>query len=227
MAIANSTCRLNHVVTGFKWKRVNYTEKFKHNIQQWFDRSLPQTTKQPFNLLLFFLRMGHSQPLFLCFCLFYFNAQLVDKILLMLGFDPRVSGVRSDRSTNWATTTARNLTFICNYFAAEHLKTILHQIFLSWLPQGQNFFLTFMIFSSSSLEPWALREFQATTSICRNVKIMHFLCRNISFGCGASRAYRTFLLKGGRRRLEGSTCFNRNSFCPSSRYPIFARNAAL
>ena len=129
MAIANSTCRLNHVVTGFKWKRVNYTEKFKHNIQQWFDRSLPQTTKQPFNLLLFFLRMGHSQPLFLCFCLFYFNAQLVDKILLMLGFEPRVSGVRSDRSTNWATTTARNLTFICNYFAAEHLKTILHQIF--------------------------------------------------------------------------------------------------
>ena len=44
--------------------------------------------------------MGHSQALFLYFCLFYFNVQLVDKSLPMLGFEPRISAVGSDRSTN-------------------------------------------------------------------------------------------------------------------------------
>ena len=32
--------------------------------------------------------------------------QLVDKILPMLGFEPQISGVGSDRSINWATTSA-------------------------------------------------------------------------------------------------------------------------
>ena len=44
--------------------------------------------------------MGHSRPLFLYFQLFYLNVQLVDKILPMLGFEPLISGVGSDRSTN-------------------------------------------------------------------------------------------------------------------------------
>ena len=34
---------------------------------------------------------------------------VVDEILPMRGFEPRISGVRSDHSTNWATTTAHLL----------------------------------------------------------------------------------------------------------------------
>ena len=51
--------------------------------------------------------MGNSRPLFLYFHLFFLNVQLVDKIVLTLGFEPRISDVRSDRSTNWAITTAQ------------------------------------------------------------------------------------------------------------------------
>ena len=58
---------------------------------------------------LFFL-MGHSRPLF--YSIFTFSIlQLVDKILPVSGFKPRISGVGSDRSTNWATTTAQD--FYC------------------------------------------------------------------------------------------------------------------
>ena len=56
--------------------------------------------------------MGHSRPLFRYFRLF--NTQLtVNKCsmykinLPMTGFKPRTSGIGSDHSTNWATTTAR------------------------------------------------------------------------------------------------------------------------
>ena len=42
---------------------------------------------------------------FFYFCLFYFYVQLVDNILLMLGFKLSISGVGSYRSTNWTTTT--------------------------------------------------------------------------------------------------------------------------
>ena len=52
--------------------------------------------------------MGHSRPLFLYFRLFNFNVQLVDKVCRC--WDSRISGVGSDRSTNWATTTAQELT---------------------------------------------------------------------------------------------------------------------
>ena len=55
----------------------------------------------------YFFKMGHSQPLFLNFHLFYFNVQLVDKILPMLGFKLPISGVGSDYSINWVTTTAQ------------------------------------------------------------------------------------------------------------------------
>ena len=47
-----------------------------------------------------FLKMGHSWRLFLYFCLFYLNVQLIDKILPMLGFEPRITGIGSDRTTN-------------------------------------------------------------------------------------------------------------------------------
>ena len=44
--------------------------------------------------------MGHSRPLFLYFRLVNLNAQLVDKILPMLGFELQISGIGSERSTN-------------------------------------------------------------------------------------------------------------------------------
>ena len=44
---------------------------------------------------------------FLYFCFFYLNGRLVGKILPLLGFEPRIYDVRSDWSTNWATTTAQ------------------------------------------------------------------------------------------------------------------------
>ena len=55
-----------------------------------------------FKIIFFFLLIGLSLPLFLYFCLIYI-IQLTDKVLPMLGFELRISGVRSDRS---ATTTA-------------------------------------------------------------------------------------------------------------------------
>ena len=51
--------------------------------------------------------MGHSRSLFLYFCLFYLNVQLVDKNLPMLGFEPQISAKGNYHSTNWATTTAQ------------------------------------------------------------------------------------------------------------------------
>ena len=55
--------------------------------------------------------MGHSRPLFIYFCLFntvdikQVNKQMFNKILPIIGVEPRISGIESDRSTNWATTT--------------------------------------------------------------------------------------------------------------------------
>ena len=54
--------------------------------------------------LKFFLKMGH-------FFIFVFSIQLTAsiqyKFLPMTGFAPWTSGIGSDRSTNWATTTAQ------------------------------------------------------------------------------------------------------------------------
>ena len=48
--------------------------------------------------------MGRSRPLFLYFCLFcILIVKLVDKILPMTGFELRISGVGSDRSTTTTT----------------------------------------------------------------------------------------------------------------------------
>ena len=52
--------------------------------------------------------MGQSQPLFLYFRLFNTvdSKNVQYKFLPMTGFEPQTSGVGSDRSTYWATTTA-------------------------------------------------------------------------------------------------------------------------
>ena len=70
-------------------------------VSSWFRAKL--------DLALALKKMGCSQPLFLYFCVFSI-VQLVDKILLMSGFEPQISGVGSNRSTNWATTTPRSCT---------------------------------------------------------------------------------------------------------------------
>ena len=52
-----------------------------------------------------FFKMGLSRLLFLYFRLFNMK-QSTDEFLLMVGFEPRISGVGSDRSANCVTTTA-------------------------------------------------------------------------------------------------------------------------
>ena len=50
--------------------------------------------------IFFFLKkVGHSRPLFI-------YKQMFNKILPMSGVEPQTSGIESDRSTNWATTTS-------------------------------------------------------------------------------------------------------------------------
>ena len=58
-----------------------------------------------------FLKYGPFPASF--FFIFAFSiliVQLVDKILRLTGFEPRIAGVGSNRSTNWATTIAQPLT---------------------------------------------------------------------------------------------------------------------
>ena len=68
--------------------------------------------------------MDLSRPLFLHFCLFC-NLQLIDTFLLMLGFQPQISGFGCDRSANCATTTAK-VGFIllsqCSGFKSQHSR---------------------------------------------------------------------------------------------------------
>ena len=61
----------------------------------------------------YFLKMGLSRPLLLYFRIF----NIVDsnwsiKFLPMTGFEPRTSGIKSDHSTNWATTTSQILGYL-------------------------------------------------------------------------------------------------------------------
>ena len=81
--------------------------------------------------------MGHSLPLFLYFRLFnkvdrkQINVQ--NKSLSMTGFEPRTSGDGSNRSTNWATTTAHHrllFQFIFSLFK-QHYKV--YNKYIDWL----------------------------------------------------------------------------------------------
>ena len=60
-----------------------------------------------------FFKMGHSRPLFLYFRLFntqltVYKCSICKFFLPMTGFEPRTSCIGSNRSTNWATTTAHS-----------------------------------------------------------------------------------------------------------------------
>ena len=78
---------------------------------RWFISLCPAISSLINNLSAFFKKMGLSRPLFLYFRLFntvdskMFNINF----LPMTGFEPRTSEIGSDRSTNWATTTAHLL----------------------------------------------------------------------------------------------------------------------
>ena len=63
---------------------------------------------------LFLKKVGHSQPLFTYFRLFNTvdNKQMFNKILPMTGVEPWTSGIESDSSTNWATTTSLIVHFL-------------------------------------------------------------------------------------------------------------------
>ena len=61
----------------------------------------------------YFFKVGHSRPLFIYFCLFNTvdNKQMFNKIFPKTRVEPRTSGIESNCSTNWATTTSQNLLF--------------------------------------------------------------------------------------------------------------------
>ena len=94
-----------------------------------------QSLKKDSHSFHLFLKMGHSRPLFLYFRLFnavnskQINVQ--DKSLPMTGFEPETSDFGSDRSTNWATTTAQS--FVPSFYhntiwhstGADNLSNIL------------------------------------------------------------------------------------------------------
>ena len=61
-----------------------------------------------------FFKLGLSRTLFIYFHLFNTveSKQMFYKSLPITGFEPRISGVGGDRSTNWAITAARDGTFL-------------------------------------------------------------------------------------------------------------------
>ena len=80
-------------------------------------------------------KLGHSRPLFLYFRLF--NAvdskqiNVRDKSLPMTGFESQTSDIGSDRSTNWATTTAPNWwNFVNSKYFPFGLLVFKHSIIL-------------------------------------------------------------------------------------------------
>ena len=60
-------------------------------------------------LVQFNFKKRQSRILFLYFSILYTNVQLVHWILLMAGFELQISGVGSNRFTNWATTTTHSI----------------------------------------------------------------------------------------------------------------------
>ena len=101
------------------WKSLSDVECARRNRARWLGRLSPShrsfvtlkkgasdragTCSQYF----FLKKVGHPRPLFLYFRLF--NTHMFLQFLPMTGFKQRTSGIGSNRSTNWATTTAVNV----------------------------------------------------------------------------------------------------------------------
>ena len=87
--------------------------KIKQIIKRWTNTKLPKKYFSCANILLNVFFLKWSIPGLFSF-IFVFsihswqqtNVQYINKYLPMTGFEPRTSGIGSDCSTNWATTTA-------------------------------------------------------------------------------------------------------------------------
>ena len=92
-------------VNQYVWERNNrwWWRWSYFDFPEWIDNKIA------FWVLLTFLFLNrHSRPLFSLFPCFQYTVDSkqifnVNKFLPMTGFEPRTSGVGSDRSTNWAT----------------------------------------------------------------------------------------------------------------------------
>ena len=64
--------------------------------------------KSSSQLVFYYLKMGHSRPLYFLFSVFsiQLTVNVQHKFLPLTGFEPRNSGIGSDHSTNLAKTTA-------------------------------------------------------------------------------------------------------------------------
>ena len=86
----------------------------------------------------FFKKVGHSRPLFIYFRLFNTvdNKQMLNKILPMTVVEPRTSGIESDCSTSWATTTSQRFLIIQIWREKSYqgcsLTAILHCAIYVW-----------------------------------------------------------------------------------------------
>ena len=75
---------------------------------------------------IFLKKMSHSRPYFLYFRLFNTveSKQFSIRISPMTGFEPQTSGIRSNHSTNWATTTAQVVLFVAFRSLIRFVKSI-------------------------------------------------------------------------------------------------------
>ena len=74
-------------------------------------RALNSSSGRPMSQKYFFLKLGHSRPLFsFIFVFSTVNSRYVHyKILPITGFEPQTPGIGSDHSANLASTTAKNI----------------------------------------------------------------------------------------------------------------------
>ena len=96
---------------------------------------------------------------------------MLNKILPMTGVEPRTSGIESDRSTNWATTTSHSQKFCLvpnSYLSSTNTKFNFHNLFLSFthkpsttISNNPSFSLTHSFYIKRSI-PFLLHKFNRT-----------------------------------------------------------------
>ena len=136
------------------------------------------------NLVLLFLKVGHSQSLFLNFRLFCNSiVKLVDKILPTTGFEPRISGVVSNRCSNRSISL---FTFAKKFFSVTNSIRFKRKCLLSFQHQS---------FASTFKSCWKL--------IAVDFKEWRFRARPEGLARRLWRA-RTVHFAGGKKLIKGS-----------------------
>ena len=116
-------CSLNPLSGNFYLPTTNWIEQKKINGKRpgmaqmrraglrYWTRTQQETTWMSIVNLFFFKKWAIPGLFFIYFHLFNTvdNKQMFNKILPMTGVEPRTSGIESDRSTNWATTTSHSI----------------------------------------------------------------------------------------------------------------------